>query len=83
MKSLANSANTSVAPSDSFLDNGKIAALYGAKAGWKRRTVRESFSNCSSSYASHKNANVTRSAPKDGLDAVMARNAHSFVDQYS
>ena len=45
----------------------KIAALTGARAGWKRRTVRTSFSpTASSSYASTRKARVTRSAPREG-----------------
>ena len=57
-----------IASPDNFLLKGKIAALYGANAGWKCKTVRASLlpSTPSSSYASHKKANVTRSAPSDG-----------------
>ena len=53
--------------SDNFLDKGKTATLYGAKAGCKCNTVLTSPSAIScSSYALHKNASVTLSAPSDG-----------------
>ena len=67
LKFLANNEYTSSAFSESFLDNGNTAALYGAKAGCKWSTVLTSPpSNSSSSYASTKNAKVTLSAPNDG-----------------
>lgn len=58
------------APSFNFLDNGSTPILTGASAGWKWKTVLTSgFSSVpifSSSYAAHKNARTTRSAPSDG-----------------
>ncbi|MGQ0517253.1 hypothetical protein ACT453_44260, partial [Bacillus sp. D-CC] len=38
-----------------------------------------SFSNCSSSYASHKNANVTRSAPKEDFNYIDPQTNERYV----
>ncbi len=48
-------------------DNCKVGkVVYMVLMQWKCKTVRASPSTPSSSYASHKKANVTRSAPSDG-----------------